>query len=187
MRSYGRRRMAGKKMRQPSQKFASPGCWLAVSIRTNNRSYLLQAPSSDAQTLPALGDSIFNGPTSMHNMSSRLLSVRERSGLSLRHFVETLEAHTGVSFAHDSARRYERRSSRIPATYVGCVCRVFDVNPGWLLFGIGPRTPRPLSSIERAFTEIARVVHRVEDAGDACSDRRGNNGRASSGRSSRGR
>lgn len=98
-------------------------------MKRNNRAYTLTP-----------GGTPVKGHTRMSTIAHRLAEVRAASGLGVRPFAERItQAGYAVSYGAVSAYEREDGTEKVPADYVAAVCDAFNINPSWLLLGIGPR------------------------------------------------
>lgn len=97
----------------------------------------------------------------MNDIHDRLATLRERRRLSLRQFADLVVERGRYDVSHDSARRYEDGTTRIPARYLAAVCRAFGISAEWMLLGREPAVPPPPPLVEAAFQEIADIITRV--------------------------
>lgn len=98
-------------------------------MKRNNRAYTLTP-----------GGTPVKGHTRMSTIAHRLAEVRAASGLGVRPFAERItQAGYAVSYGSVSAYEREDGTEKVPADYVAAVCDAFNINPSWLLLGIGPR------------------------------------------------
>lgn len=92
----------------------------------------------------------------MDTIHDRLRRVRERRGLSLRAFAETLRERSGHDVSHSSVNKYENGHVP-PADYLLSVADAFSVDSAWLLEGDGD------DSEPEEIRELSEVRHRLED------------------------
>lgn len=91
----------------------------------------------------------------MDTIHDRLRRVRERQGLSLRSFAETLRERAGHDVSHSSVNKYE--DGHIPpADYLLSVADAFSVDASWLLEGGESGDPEEIR-------DLSEVRHRLED------------------------
>ena len=141
-------------------------------MKRNNRAYTLTP-----------GGTPVKGHTRMSTIAHRLAEVRAASGLGVRPFAERItQAGYAVSYGSVSAYEREDGTEKVPADYVAAVCDAFNINPSWLLLGIGPRERTTQDgadpfvagaafAVEKMMTAIREIVEATGSGVDDGSDR----------------
>lgn len=90
-------------------------------------------------------------------VSKRLLTIRDRSGLSQQDFADEL----GISLR--SAQNYERGIRKLPAETLTDIARKFEIDPLWVIYGPEER-PRPAAHVGVDQDTLSRAIEVVQQS-----------------------